>query len=564
MNLEGVTLSLITENLKEKLTGSIVSRIVMPNKSSLLLQLKGGVLFADTALSLYLPDALPGNPEVPPAFCMLLRKHLEEGRITSIYQTGLDRVIVFEIDRLQGGGRIVTRRLIFELTGKNSNIILEEAGKILDSLKHVGKNKSSYRAVYQGQDYVPPPPKDGLNILTADPGAIAAAVAKSTEKDLEHALIAATSGIGRYTADILIKDAGFSPRDAGLSDAGKLAAAIKRLQDKMQNDKSVYALISRRNQAVTIVPLAPKETEYAVKKFSDVNSALNYAARLTPIALPEQEVLTKITAAELTRMRKKLPALKEDLKRAENAEAERVIADTMMANLNLIKKGETKVKLKSIYDGTPLEIALSPVLTPSENAQHYYKRYNKFKRAKSEIRGQIEETEKEIKYLESIEASLLTAAARNEIDEIREELSAAGLIREKRKRRAPSAKPAPLHVKLSEDTEIWIGKNNRQNDFVTFTLGGPKDLWLHVKDIPGSHVILRTRLKEIRKEDILTAAGFAAYFSRARGGSSVPVDATERRNVKKPSGAKPGFVIYVKQTTYYVTPEENAIKKYLK
>ncbi|MCD7974824.1 MAG: NFACT family protein [Phascolarctobacterium sp.] len=563
MNLEGLTIRLICDNLKENITGRTISRIVMPWKSSLVLYLRGAALCADLASSLYIPDALPENPEVPSAFCMLLRKHLEEGRIDSIEQSGLDRVIAFEIDLLSGGGRIVTKKLIFELTGKNSNIILTEGGKIIDSLKHVGRGKSSYRSVLPGLEYVPPPVKEGLDILTADPEAIAAAVAESAKKDLEHALISAACGIGRYTAGILLKEAGLSAKDTGLKDAGKLAGTIKKLQDKVKSSKSVYALISRRNQVVTIVPLPTKDTDYEVMEFNGINAALNFAAHLTPAALQQQEVLTKTVAAETVRLKKKLPALHGDLNRAENAEDERIIADTLMAGLNLIKKGQASVKLQSIYDEKMLDIPLSPVLTPSENAQRYYKRYNKFKRAINEIKNQIAETERQIAYLESIEASLLTAQARNEIDEIRAEMLAAGLIKETRKKRPAPAKPAPLHIKPSADTDIYIGKNNRQNDYVTFTLGSPKDLWLHVKDIPGSHVILKTTLSAPRREDILTAARLATWFSRARGGSNVPVDMTERRNVKKPSGAKPGFVIFTGQTTLFVTPDEASLKKYL-
>ena len=221
--------------------------------------------------------------------------------------------------------------------------------------------------------------------------------------------------------------------------------------------------------------------------------------------------------------------------------------------------------LYSIYDGNEMKVALEPMLTPVENAQAYYKRYNKYKRAQTEVQLQLESTQEMLEYLATIEASLMTATSKSEIAEINQELIAAGFIKVvgKKKNKMTLQKSQPLHLQLNQETELYIGKNNKQNDYVTFKLGGPHDLWFHTKDIPGSHIILKTSLPQPRQEDIQLAVQLAAYFSKARTGSKVPVDCTQRRYVKKPSGSKPGFVIFTNQTTYYTTPDLTRLEQLL-
>ena len=218
------------------------------------------------------------------------------------------------------------------------------------------------------------------------------------------------------------------------------------------------------------------------------------------------------------------------------------------------------------HDGEPVTVALSPTLSPTENAQAYYKRYNKYKRAQTEVQLQLESTQEMLDYLASIEASLLTATTKSEIEEVTQELTAVGVLKEvgKKKNKAGWTKSQPLHIKINEDTDLYIGKNNKQNDYVTFTVGGPNDLWFHTKDIPGSHIILKTTLPEPTERDIDIACQLAGYFSKARNGSNIPVDCTKRRYVKKPSGSKPGFVIFTNNSTYYTTPDEALIAELIK
>lgn len=577
MNLEGLTLHILTNKLQTELLGGKIYKVFMPSHESLLLLVKRerdtAALLADLSGGspmLYLPDNLPERPESPPAFCMLLRKHLEEGRITRIEQSGLDRIITIDIDTIGTARQIVTKQLIFELTGKNSNIIFAENGLIADSLKHVNKAMSSFRQIMPNLPYLAPPQQTGLSILTAPASAIIDAMRNSDAKTNLAALIAVTTGIGKTTAAELFAAAGIDSNAETLTadEEKRLADAVTSLQQTVSQQPAapVYAVISRTNQVKTILPFEPQvlETGCSAKQLPDINSALNYAVTLTPIQLPEQETLQKLVATESQRLEKKLPVLEKDLLTADKAETQRMIADTIMANIYQLSKGQSSCQLLNIYDGEPLEIQLSPLLSPTENAQAYYKRYNKYKRAQIEVQNQIETTREMLDYLASIDASLTTASTKNEIAEIKQELITAGLLQPQgKKHKSQPPKSEPLLVKLSDETTLYIGKNNKQNDYVTFSLARGKDLWFHTKNIPGSHVILKTTLPQAAASDIDAAAMLAAYFSKSRSGSKVPVDCTERRFVKKPNGAKPGFVIYTDQTTYYATPDETVIQKLL-
>ncbi len=575
MNLEGLTLKLLTDYLNKNLLGSKIYKISMPTPHSLLLLVKrerstAAVLadFGGCGPVIYLPDKLPENPDTPPAFCMLLRKHLEEGRINRIIQSGLDRVITFEVDMLGASSKIITKKIVFELTGKNSNIILVQDNIILDALRHVNAQQSSYRTILPGKEYVSPPPQEGLNLLESDPAAITEQITAIPAANILKALISGTTGIGKSTALALLQTTDILPNQVALENAEKnnLTKQITLLQHNMQHQEKVYAIIGKTNQVKTLLVMPPVHPEAGthIKEFTCINDAVNFAAALKPIQLPKHEQLQKITTAEISRQKKKLLVLQNDLDKAQNAEEQKIYADTLMANIYQIKKGQAKASLYNIYDNSLVEIALSPELTAVENAQAYYKRYNKYKRAQTELYQQIIATDGLLQYLGSIEASLLTAVTKTEIEEISQELTAAGLIRDnKKKNKLSAAKPQPLQLRISDDSTVYIGKNNRQNDYVTFTIGGPNDLWFHTKDIPGSHVILKTSLPQPAEQDIDIAVQLAAYFSKARSSSNIPVDCTQRRFVKKPSGSKPGFVIFTNQKTYFTTPDETKINQIL-
>ena len=582
MNLEGITLHILTKNLQTALFGGKIAKIFMPTAASLLLVVRNGkdtlsllADFSGDSPLLYLTDNNPENPDKPPAFCMLLRKHLEDGRINKIEQSGLDRIINIEIDTIGPAKQIITKKLIFELTGRNSNIIFTENEIIFDALKHVNKSMSSFRQILPNLVYKTPPEQNGLSFIYADPADIIESIIKHPAKNFLQSLISATTGIGKFTASEILYRSDITLDTISLPIEKKdrfmeeLTYMQNTVKEHIDNELPVYGILTQTNRMNTIVlakPLHLDETKCLIKAFPNLTTAINFATKLIPIQTPEKDVLQKAISGAIVRTEKKLTALESDLKTAENAESQKIIADTLMSNIYLINKGITNCTLNNIYTNEKVEIELSPLLTPIENAQVYYKRYNKYKRAIQEINNQKQETKDLLQYLQSLDSSLQIATNKTEVAEIKQELLSEGIISEnkKGKNKASLPKSSPLSISLSLDTIVYVGKNNRQNDFVTFTIAKPHDLWFHTKGFPGSHVILKTSLSTPTEAEIVSAANLAAYFSKARNSSSVPVDYTERRFVKKPSGAKPGFVIYTNQKTLYVTPNQIDIENLLR
>jgi len=573
MNLEGITLNLLTNELKKQLENGKIYKIFMPAKNSLLLMVNKGNTtinlladFSGATPLLYLTETVPERPNMPPAFCMLLRKHLEEGRITSLWQQDLDRVLIMDIALIGPARQIITKHLIFELTGKNSNIIFtDEHLLIIDSLRHVGKTQSSFRQILPNLPYETPPKQEGLNFLTAPAHSIIDACQRASAGTILQNLVALTVGIGKSTAQEVLVRSGINIDSTGLTliEAMSCEKVLSTLQKEINSCftasiYSVYGLINKKNTMKTVVPYAPFATQAETPvKFNTLLEALNFGAKLIPIQIPDKELLNKAISGFLTKTAKKVQLLAKDLAAAQKADDQKIVADTLMANIYLLKKGSTTCTLNNIYDDTPLTIALSPTLSPTDNAQLYYKKYNKFKRAIKEIEIQQKETQEFLSYLESIDASIGTAVTKNEIAEIKQEMVAAGLLADtsKKKKSITLTKSTPVAIKFSDETTVYIGKNNKQNDYVTFKLGKSTDLWFHTKNIPGSHVILKTTLPEPNHDDIIHAASLAAFYSKGKTSEQVPVDYTQKRFVKKPNGAKPGFVIYTEQKTVYVKPE---------
>ena len=576
MNLEGIALYALTDYLKQKITGSRIYKIGMPSAHVVYFSLKREHdtihLIMDVnggSPSVRIVTSAPYNPQEPPAFCMLLRKYLEEGKITQVRQYGLDRVIELEISLLGRTGRIITRQIIIELTGKNANLVFAEDGKILDSIKHVSPLMNSVRVIQPGYAYNPPPPQTGLNILATAPEEIVQTIPDEVTGSLWKQLVNATTGIGKASALQLLSAARIPLNATYLTpmDRNHLVSVITDLQADMTADttRQATALITGNNQCQTVFPfpVAYVPEDCRTEKFPNINDALCHAARLQPVQLPEQELLHKTVLSELRKTEKKISALEQDLSLSNDADAFRIIADSLMSALYQIRKGASSCSVPNIYDGTPLQVTLSPVLTPAENAQKYYKKYNKLKRAKEEIAIHLAEAVDQRIWLESVAESLRFATTRQETEEIKEELQTAGLLPVPRRKPTTSGKSSPMQIVFSGSTKIYIGKNNRQNEEVTFKIGSGNDFWLHVQKIPGSHVVIKTTLPGPEPEALDAAVQLAAYFSKARGSSQVPVDCVPRRFVKKPTGAKPGFVIFTNQKTFYTTPDEAFIKSLL-
>ena len=594
MNLEGITLYTISEYLKQKIIGSRIYKIGMPTGQTVCFSLKRQhdsihlIIYVNgSSPAVWLSDEVPDNPPEPPSFCMLLRKHLEGGKITHIRQIGLDRVIEMEVSLLGRNSQIVIKKIILELTGKNANLIFAEDGKIIDSVKHVSPIMNSVRIIQPGYDYFPPPPQAGLNILTTSPEKIVAALPDEVNKNLWRVLVSRTTGIGEASAQQLFALANipFSATYLTPMDRNHLTEAIafiqasvniavnsmvnnlsdNTLEEKKRTAPLFTGIISKANRCQTVFPYPVKYIPEGCRtaQFTCINDALCYAFQLKPAESPEKEILKKTVSAEIRKAEKKISMLQKELSQANDADSQREIADSLMASLYKIQKGTDACTIPNIYNGEPLHVALSPVLSPAENVQKYYKKYNKLKRGREELTFQLSETQESLGYLESVEESLQIASTRLEIEEIKEELQKEGILRVPRHKARSTVKSSPIRIDYSKNTIIFIGKNNRQNDEVTFKIGSAQDLWLHTQNIAGSHVIIKTELPEPEPEALQAALQLAAYFSKARGGSQIPVDCVPRRFVKNISGSKPGFVIFTNQKTFYVTPDETFISKLL-
>ena len=576
MNLEGLTLNVLKNQLAGELVGSRIDKVFQPAKYDLLLMARNNnknhfiyISASNNAPHIRVAEKNTLNPENPPAFCMLLRKHLENGRITQIMQEELERIITFDIDTLGIGNAIITKKLIVELTGKSSNIILAQDGIITDCIKHIGQNVNKFRQMLPARTYIAPPPQDGTNVLKTSSDTITDNILH-IHAPLASAIIKATLGIGPFTAKEITFRAGL-PADIiadTLDTADK--SALKEAIDSIilpikEGPEQLTVSADQTGKIVAITPYIPEHTgKLIIKTFSSASHAIEFALSARQTAPPEGILLSRLLKNEIQRLEKKLILLESELSKAENADTFKNTADNIMAQLYKLEKGMAVCEILDFATNEPVEVKLDTNLTPVENANKYYKLYNKAKRSVKWLHEQLAETKDQIDYLAGIEFSLQNLQTSNELSEVKNELKTLGLLKEKTAKQLKTAASIPLKASLESGSVIYIGKNNKQNDMVTFKTAGANDLWFHAKDIPGSHIILKTTDKEASYEDIQTAATLAAWFSKARYSSNIPVDYTYRKHVKKPSGAKPGFVIYENQKTLSVTTDEQTINDILK
>ncbi|MFV0636301.1 Rqc2 family fibronectin-binding protein [Mitsuokella sp. WILCCON 0060] len=575
MSLDGFSMHPLTRELNDALAGGRIDKITQPNKQSIILSVRqpGQNFLLHISInsqnpSAHLLEKNLENPPEPPVFCMVLRKQIETGRIAKIRQHGLDRLLLIDIDSLAAGGRIVTKTLVLELMGKYSNIILVQDGQIIDALRKIGANSSRVRTVLPGQAYELPPGQDKLDLFTDDLDAIMAIVKKDGSLRLDKALLAACMGFGPVSAKEVCFSAGLAPsiRIEKL-DESDFAAVRQGLAEirTAATEKSEAVLLLGENNKVLAMASFPLHylPDATVLSFPTISAMLEKAdSLLGSYVLPDKDRFRKLVKNELNRAENKLVKLDEEIAAAENAEEFKVRGDNLMTYQYQFKDREdASVTVPNIYSetGETITIPLDQRLTLVENMQACYKKYDKLKRAQELLQVQRRECEDNIAYLESIEASLLASSSLAEIAEIHNELIASGYLREKPKKKNNDKPAHPFHFKAPDGTDILVGKNNYQNDKLTFKTARFNDTWFHTKDIPGSHVVLQNGGAEPSAEDILLAASLAAHFSKARGSSKIPVDYTEVRYVKKPSGSKPGFVIFTNQKTLYITPDDQAL-----
>ena len=575
MSLDGLSLSLLVSELHQTLCGGRIEKIFQPDEHSLALSIRVPGKTLRLVLSanpkqprMHLSSASMENPETPPAFCMLLRKHLEDGRINSIVQHSLDRTVMLHIDVREGGGVIALKTLVVELMGKHSNIIFVQNDIILDAVRRVGPAMSRYRHVLPGRQYLLPPGQDKQNILIVDSETFVDGL-KSQAGPIQKVIMHQTIGLGPVSVKEFLWRAGIGLETMTTELDGlqwqQLQIAIEAIIAAVEAKTAIpHVYVNQANKVTGFAAFPLRHLADTAYEFPSLSQAWDFIIGLVPQAPPETEQLHKFVANELKRLQRKKEVLSLEYNQAIAADELRRKADILMTYLSAIEPGQASVVLQDIYADQPdtqIQIDLDPRETPARNAQIYYTQYGKQKRAQQSLAAQLTQVQAENDYLESVQLMLEHTQTQQEVREIREELIAEGYLAKTGKRK-PEPVSAPLTIVLADGSTVIIGKNNRQNDLVTFKLARPNDFWFHPKDIPGSHVMLRS-LGEPGDMAIQTAAMIAAYFSKARQSSRVPVDYTLRRHVKKPNGAKPGFVIYDKQNTLFVTPEEKIVAELL-
>jgi predicted ribosome quality control (RQC) complex YloA/Tae2 family protein len=574
MPFDGLVLAAVRRELERELVGSRIQRVHQPDKMTLLLQLRTPGQSHQLLLSahpqharVHLTTRRFNNPSVPPLFCSVCRKHLEGGRVEAIVQPELERVLRLVVGVRDELGEIGQKTVVTEIMGRHSNIILvdEGTGNILDAIKRYGHAVSRYREVAPGLPYLAPPREK------ADPVGIpverfaALLLERPLELPVWKALQQTFEGLSPLTAREVVYRAGVN-LDLALEFCGErelvlVWKALGNLLADVAAGRFVPTLVPGPDVYADFaaVPVTHRESVSVPEGINAlVDRVFAFRAQSEHIATTRNSLLSAI-AHRRKRLEKRLDACRQAAADTKKAEKFKTIGEILTANLyRLPKEGTDRVVLENFYTGEPVEIQMDPRLSPSHNAQVYFKRYHKLQKGAERAQAELAELEAEAAYLEALETAVRLAETAADLHEIRDELVAAGYLRDKPAtgpagKTKARIKPQPLELKAADGSTVYIGRNNRQNDLV-FRLAQPDDVWLHTRDLPGAHVVIRTGGRPVKPEVLEQAAAWAAWFSKARHGKKVPVDYTLRKYVQKPKGARPGFVTYTNEKTVLVDP----------
>ena len=573
MAFDGITTNCIMQELNHLLAGQRISKIAQPEREELLFTFKALnegsnrlLISANASLPfLYMTKENKTSPLNAPNFCMLLRKYIGNGRISAISQPSMERVLCFTIEHLDEMGDPAVKYLYVEIMGKHSNIIFcDKDGQIIDSVKHVSGQMSSIREVLPGRPYFIPAQQDRFN-----PWQIAKEqfVEQILKKPCSVAKAIYTSLVG-FSPIIATELAYRSGLDADDSTAALTQADVERLYDVF---RSLLQDLSDGNFSYGIyydpVTGAPKEfapipltiySDMEYKTFSSISEVLEafYAQRNKHTVIHQKSTdLRKIVSIHLERDRKKYLLQKKQLADTEKKDKYRIYGEMLHTYGYAASPGDKSIEVTNYYTNEPFVIPLDPTLDAMENAKKYFDKYAKLKRTGNALSSYILETENEIKHLESIETSLSIAETEGDLAAIKEELQEYGFIKKHSgKKTNRISKSQPLHFVDDNGFHIYVGKNNYQNDQLTFKFATGNDWWFHAKQMTGSHVIVKSENKELPDSTYEYAAALAAYYSSGRDNEKVEIDYLQKKNVKKPNGSAPGFVVYYTNYSLVATP----------
>lgn len=579
--LDGIFLGLVKNELTERLKDARVDKIYQPSRDEIVLGFRTRegarrVLISTNASNARVHEttAQIDNPQTPPMFCMLLRKHLTSGKLVGIRQDGAERILFFDFDSANELGDIVRVTLAAEIMGRRSNLMLiDRNGRILDSIKRVGQDMSSVRTVLPGMTYFMPPRESRLSVFDFSSEELFSRLEREKDRDLAKSLVHIFEGI----SPVMAGEAAYS---ASQSDSVRFS----ELDEGQRTRLAEYFLKAARelkSGGGRLVVLKDRETgafrDFCFTDISRYGSLCERKYFTSPSELLDyfyterdrrQRVrqraddLFKTLISTDERIRRRIANQRQELSACGRQEELRHTGELILANIYMLKKGDGTAELIDYSDEScpRVTVKLDKRLTPQQNAERYFSEYKKCETAKKMLAEQISQGEAELKYIDSVLDSLTRAETEADIESLREELYEQGYLRRKKasgKKAKPQKALPPKKFVTEGGFEVLVGRNNRQNDRLTLKDSKKTDLWFHTKDIAGSHVILKTDGKEPSERDILEAAQLAALNSKAASSSSVPVDYTLVKHVKKPVGAKPGMVIFTNNKTLYVTPKQD-------
>lgn len=562
MAFDGIVIANLVRDLNEKIASGRISKIAQPEKDELLFTIKGNrenvrlLVSANASLPLlYFTSNNKPSPMTAPNFCMLLRKHIANGRIISVTQPGLERIVRIEVEHLDEMGDLRRKFIVIELMGKHSNIIFcDENNVILDSIKHISAQVSSVREVLPGRDYFIPhsgEKKDPLTITETE----FKELLHNTPQNLSKALYMDLTGLSPVVAaeicHLASLDGDVSAKEFSDAELTHLFHAFTWIMDDVREGNFTPNIIYEGEKPVEFasVPLTMMEGgNYKTVNFSSISELLEryYAEKNTVSRIHQKSTdLRKIISNALERSVRKLDLQTKQLKDTEKREKYRIYGELLNTYGYGLSGGEKSFKCLNYYDNTEITIPLDPTMTAQENAKRYFDKYNKQKRTYEAVTEQLAQTKAEIAHLESISTSMDIARLEEDLVQIKEELTEYGYI----KRHYTGGKKVkitsrPFHYLSSDGFHIYVGKNNYQNEELDFKFANGGDWWFHAKGIPGSHVIVKTEGKELPDRVFEEAGTLAAYYSKGRGNEKVEVDYIQRKNLKKVPGAAPGFVVY--------------------
>lgn len=571
MALDGIYIHSLIDELKSNLIGSKIDKINQPEKDEIILNIRGKenkkllISSSSTYPRIHFTTISKNNPLQPPVFCMVLRKYLTSGKIIDVSQVGFDRIIKISVQTTDELGFESIYDLIIEIMSRHSNITLVRArdNKVMESIKHITPNKNSYRVLYPGVDYVYPPASEKLNLSDFSKEDLDNII-KDNDEFTEGFFSKIVTGVGKNLSKDLFVN--FN-NEYDTFNSSNIFEFLKEVNKNIFNEKR-HLIFLKDDKIVDFYFRDLKVFEdYKVEEYPNHSELLDnfYSKKDKQDRLHGKSVdLQKLINTNIDRCMKKIKILNNTLEECSKKDIYQIKGELLTSYIYSINKGDKKVSLLNYYNGEEeeyIDIELDVNKTPAENIQKYFKKYNKLKTAEKEATKQLEITKSELEYLNSVATNLDNVDTYEDIEEIKKELIESSYIKFRRNNKKKKDKLSkPMHFLSSDGTDIYVGKNNIQNDYLTLKFAENNYTWLHTKEIPGSHVIIASF--NVSDETLLEAATLAAFYSKGAGSTKVPVDYTLVKNVKKPSGAKPGMVIYTTNRTLFIDPpKELTIQK---